>query len=115
MLRTIKPNERRIATRLAGCLLCFFTLSGHSPAAETKSESERLEKLERAVELLQIRNAELEREVKNLKQQKSAPPATLSTEKRSRFVPDSKSTVVEKTEATEEKNPVYVVPGASEF
>ena len=54
-------------------------------------------------------------EVKSLKHQKSAPPAPLTAEKRSRFVPDSKSAVVEKTETTEEKKPVYVVPGAAEF
>jgi phosphate-selective porin len=43
------------------------------------------------------------------------PSAPLNAEKRSRFVPDSKSAIVEKTETTEEKKPVYVVPGASEI
>jgi phosphate-selective porin OprO/OprP len=38
----------------------------------------------------------------------------LSPEKRSKFVPDGKS-YVEKSETTEEKKPVYVVPGASEL
>jgi len=103
MLPTTKPNDRRIAPRLAVCFLCFVVLSCHMAGAETKSDSERLEKLERAVELLQKRNTELEAEVKSLKRQKSAPPAPLSAEKRSRFVPDSKSAVVEKTETTEEK------------
>lgn len=84
-------------------------------AAETRTDSERLEKLERAVELLQKRNAELEQEVKSLKNEKPSAPAPLSTEKRSRFVPDSKSAVVEKTETTEEKKPVYVLPAGSEF
>ena len=37
--------------------------------AETSSESDRLEKLERAVQQLQQRNTELEAEVKSLKQQ----------------------------------------------
>jgi phosphate-selective porin len=115
MLPTAKPNDRRIGRRLAGCLLCFIILSCHTAAAETKSDSERLEKLERAVELLQKRNTELEAEVKSLKKQKPAPSAPLNAEKRSRFVPDSKSAVVEKTETTEEKKPVYVVPGASEI
>ena len=77
-----------------------------------QSDSERLEKLERAVELLQQRNAELEREVSSLKKQKPA-AAPLNAEKRSKFVPDSKS-YVEKTETVEEKKPIYVVPGASE-
>ena len=115
MLPTIKPNDRRIAPRVAGYFLCFVLLSCHAATAETKSDSERLEKLERAVELLQKRNTELEAEVKSLKHQKSAPSAPLSAEKRSRFVPDSKSAVVEKAETTEEKKPVYVVPGAAEF
>lgn len=114
MVRT-KPDDRRIAPRLAGCILCFVVLSGHMAGAETKSDSERLEKLERAVELLQKRNTELEAEVKSLKQQKPAPPAPLNAEKRSHFVPDSKSAVVEKTEPVEEKKPVFVVPGAAEY
>src|SRR5437016_1351014 len=115
MLQTNRPNNRRTAPRLASYFVCFIILSCHLAAAETKTDSERLEKLERAVELLQKRNTELEQEVKSLKQQKSAPAAPLSAEKRSRFVPDSKSTLVEKTETTAEKKSVYVVPGASEF
>jgi phosphate-selective porin OprO/OprP len=107
---------RRAAARLVVGAFCLggFTLA--APAAESaaaKSDSERLEKLERAVELLQQRNAELEQEVKSLKKQKSPAP-TLSAEKRSKFVPDSKSDVV-KTEATEEKKPIYVMPGGAEF
>ena len=107
---------RRAAARLVVGAFCLggFTLA--APAAESaaaKSDSERLEKLERAVELLQQRNAELEQEVKSLKKQKSPAP-TLSAEKRSKFVPDSKSDVV-KTEAAEEKKPVYVLPGGAEF
>jgi phosphate-selective porin len=88
-----------------------------SPAvlAETRSESERLERLERAVELLQQRNAELEAEVKSLKKDKpTRPAAALAEERKSHFVPDSKSAVVEKSETTDEKKPVYVIPGASE-
>jgi phosphate-selective porin OprO and OprP len=115
MLPTTRPNDRRLTQRLAGCFFCFVILACQTAVAETKSDSERLEKLERAVELLQKRNTELEQEVKSLKHQKSTPPAPLSAEKRSRFVPDSKSTVVEKSETTEEKKPVYVVPGAAEY
>ncbi|HEY8835510.1 MAG TPA: porin, partial [Chthoniobacterales bacterium] len=111
MLPTTKSNYRHIAI----CLLCFSLVASPSAFAETKTDSERLEKLERAVELLQKRNAELEQEVKSLKNEKPSAPAPLSTEKRSRFVPDSKSAVVEKTETVEEKKPVYVVPGAAEY
>ena len=42
---------------------------------QAASESDRLEKLERAVEQLQKRNAELEAEVRSLKQQTAAVPA----------------------------------------
>ncbi|HKP92306.1 MAG TPA: porin, partial [Chthoniobacterales bacterium] len=94
----------------------FLTASPlRSFAAETRTDAERLEKLERAVELLQKRNAELEQEVRSLKKEKPAPaPAPLSESKRSKFVPDSKS-FVEQTVTTEEKKPLYVVPGASEI
>jgi phosphate-selective porin OprO/OprP len=111
------PARRRVA---AFWVLCLVALPFRDAAAETRSDSERLEKLERAVELLQKRNAELEQEVRSLKKQKSSStasasaPAPLATEKRSQFVPDSKSPV-EKTEAKEEKKPLYVVAGASEI
>jgi len=93
-------------------VLCLGTFTLHGFAAEAKTDSERLEKLERAVDLLQKRNAELEQEVKGLKKEK--PSTSLSETKRSRFVPDSKN-YVEKTEVTEEKKPIYVVPSGSEF
>jgi phosphate-selective porin len=51
--------------------------------------------------------------VKSLKQEKPSAPAPLAADKRTHFVPDSKSAVVETT--TEEKKPVYVVPGAAEY
>jgi phosphate-selective porin len=90
---------------------------GLSPVvfAEKATDTERLERLERAVDLLQKRNTELEAEVRSLKKEKPSPAKDLSSEKRSHFVPDSKSSVVEKTETTEEKKPVYVVPGGSEY
>jgi phosphate-selective porin len=83
--------------------------------AEKATDAERLERLERAVDLLQKRNTELEAEVRSLKKEKPSPAKDLSSEKRSHFVPDSKSSVVEKAETTEEKKPVYVVPGGSEY
>ena len=105
------PVQRRV---VALCVLCLVALPLQSAIAETKSDSERLEKLERAVELLQKRNAELEHEVRSLKKEKASSPV-VTEEKRSRFVPDSKEAVVEKTETTVEKKPVFVVPGASEI
>jgi hypothetical protein len=63
--------------------------------AQTSSESERLEKLERAVEQLQNRNAELEQEVKSLKKQAASQPAAEGKTK-TQFTSDGK-TYVEKT------------------
>lgn len=102
---------------LHGVAVCVFVLiTPRLTEAATATESERLERLERAVDLLQKRNAELEAEVKSLKNQNPAPApkssAPLVEEKRSHFSPDNKA-VVEKT--VEEKKPVYVIPGASEI
>src|SRR5688500_5416096 len=92
------PVQRRV---VALCILCLVALPFQSAIAETKSDSERLEKLERAVELLQKRNAELEQEVRSLKKEKSpataSAPTPLATEKRSHFIPDSKSYVDRKS------------------
>jgi phosphate-selective porin len=102
---------------VATTLFCLTLFTSPFAFGEAANEAERLERLERAVELLQKRNAELEAEVKSLKKEKSPsrPPAALTEEKRSRFVPDGKSAAVEKTETTEEKKPVYIIPGASEL
>jgi phosphate-selective porin OprO and OprP len=72
-------------------------------AAATASESDRLEKLERAVEQLQKRNAELETEVSSLKAKQTAvvPEGRMKT----KIISEGK-TYVEKV--VEEKLPVYV-------
>ncbi len=72
-------------------------------AAATASEAERLEKLERAVEQLQKRNAELEAEVSSLKKQTAAVPEGKMKTK----VTYEGKTYVEKA-VVEEKAPVYV-------
>lgn len=110
LLPTREPLAKSVVLRLL-IGFCFSALTLPAFAAEAKTDSERLERLERAVDLLQKRNAELEQEVKSLKKEKPA-PTTLSESKRTKFVPDSKS-YVETT--VEEKKPVYVVPGASEI
>lgn len=97
---------------LALSFFLFSLLRLPLQGAELSAE-ERLRALEKAVAGLQQRNAELEREVSSLKKQKSSATA-LTPEKTSRFVPDSKSDV-EKSETTEEKKPVYVVPAGSEI
>jgi phosphate-selective porin OprO and OprP len=101
--------NRYLAVIVVFVLLCLPLRAADSGL----SDAERLQKLEKAVQQLQQRNADLEREVSSLKKQKS-PATVLSSEKRSKFVPDGKS-YVEKSETTEEKAPVYVLPGASEY
>src|SRR5437763_4675204 len=85
-------------------VICLLLLAAVGPlAAATASESERLEKLERAVEQLQKRNAELEAEVSNLKDKQAAvvPEGKMKT----KIISEGK-TYVEKV--VEEKLPVYV-------
>jgi phosphate-selective porin OprO and OprP len=72
-------------------------------AAETASDSKRLEKLEQAVEQLQKRNAELEAEIRSLKKQTAAVP---EGKMKTKVTYDGK-TYTEKA-VVEEKAPVYV-------
>ncbi len=66
-------------------------------AAETTSDSDRLEKLEKAVQQLQERNAQLEAEVKSLKKRNTAAPAPpVEGPTRKQIVSDGK-TYVEKS------------------
>ena len=56
-------------------LISVLLVTALRPAAmEAASESDRLERLERAVEQLQKRNTELEAEVRSLKKQTAAVP-----------------------------------------
>ena len=83
--------------------------------AETSSDSERLEKLERAVEQLQKRNAELEAEIRGLKERTAfAPEINANGNKKPKIINDGK-TYVEKAVVEEEKKAVYVTPGGPEF
>src|SRR6266851_95735 len=83
--------------------------------AQTASDSARIEKLERAVEQLQKRNAELESEVSSLKKQAaSAPAAPAEGPTKTKITSDGK-TYVEKNVATPEKAPVYVLPRGPEI
>jgi len=70
---------------------------------QSASESERLEKLERAVEQLEKRNAELKAEVSSLKSKQTSNPADAKF--KTKVIQDGK-TYVEK--AVEEKLPLYV-------
>jgi phosphate-selective porin len=85
-------------------VICLLLLTAVGPlAAATTSESDRLEKLERAVEQLQKRNAELETEVSSLKAKQTAvvPEGKMKT----KIISEGK-TYVEKV--VEEKLPLYV-------
>jgi phosphate-selective porin OprO and OprP len=73
-------------------------------AAETASESKRLEKLEQAVEQLQKRNAELEAEVRTLKRQTAAVP---EGKMKTKVTHDGKK-YVEQAVVEEKKLPIYV-------
>src|SRR5882724_11980238 len=103
---------KKIALRAAGAsLAAIISLAAQPLGAQTPSESERLQKLERAVEQLQHRNAELEQEVAGLKKQAAvAPEGRMKT----KVTYDGK-TYVEKAVVEEEKPPVLVVPRASEL
>jgi len=99
--------------RAAGVSLAAIILFGVRPVdAATASESERLEKLERAVEQLQKRNAELETEVQSLKKQRvaAAPEGKMKTK-----VTYDVKTYVEKAVVEEKKVPVYVQQAGSEL
>jgi phosphate-selective porin OprO/OprP len=85
-------------------VICLLLLATVGPlAAATASESDRLEKLERAVEQLQKRNAELEQEVSSLKAKQTVviPEGKMKT----KIISEGK-TYVEKV--VEEKLPLYV-------
>src|SRR5205823_7915372 len=100
------------------CIIATIPLILLAPqplAAQTSSESERIEKLERAVEQLQKRNADLEQEVKGLKKQTAFAPAFPAEGPMKTQTTYDGKTYVEKNVAVEEKKPVYVVPGGSEY
>jgi phosphate-selective porin OprO/OprP len=105
---------KKFVLRAAGSsLAAIILLAAPSLRAQTPSESERLQKLERAVEQLQKRNAELEQEVSGLKKQ-TALAAEVGARMKTKVTYDGKS-YVEKAVVEEEKPPVYVVPRGSEF
>ena len=70
----------RVKSRLlmTVAMILAFAATALPIRAESSSDSERLEKLEKAVQALQDRNAQLEAEVKKLKKTASTRPATLA-------------------------------------
>src|SRR6266487_6972011 len=96
-----------------GSLAAIVLMTAPRLGAQTASEPERLQKLERAVEQLQKRNADLEQEVSSLKKQ-AASTAEVGARMKTKIMSEGK-TYVEKAVVEEEKPPVFVVPRASEF
>jgi len=102
---------KKIILRAAGAsLAAVISLAAQPLSGQTSSESERLQKLERAVELLEKRNAELQSEISSLKAQQAAvvPEGKMKT----KIISEGK-TYVEKV--IEEKPPIYVQQRGSEI
>src|SRR5213596_1048921 len=102
---------KKIILRTAGAsLAAVISLAAQPLGAQTASESERLQKLEREVELLEKRNAELQSEVSSLKAQQAAvvPEGKMKT----KIISEGK-TYVEKV--VEEKPHIYVQQRGSEI
>src|SRR6266853_22563 len=104
MLVTKHCSTRKIA------LLAIVLAAIQPLTTQSASESDRLEKLERAVEQLQKRNADLEAEVSTLRKQQVAvvPEGKMKT----KIISEGK-TYVEKV--VEEKPPIYVQQRGSEI
>jgi phosphate-selective porin OprO and OprP len=103
-----------ITKRLVQNLVLFSVLlmtAFHAVIMEAASESDRLEKLERAVEQLQKRNAQLEAEVRSLKQPTAAVP---DGKFKTKIIQDGK-TYVEKSVPQAEKPPLLVQQRGAEL
>src|SRR6266496_6055808 len=105
--------KRYILRAAGGSLAAIVLMAAPRLGAQTPSESERLQKLERAVEQLQKRNAELEQEVSSLKKQTALAPE-VGARMKTKIISDGKSDV-EKAVVEEEKLPVYVQQRGSEI
>jgi phosphate-selective porin OprO/OprP len=105
MLVTKHCSTRKIA------LLAIVLAAIQPLTIQSASESDRLEKLERAVEQLQKRNAELEAEVRSLKQQTAAVPDSKFKTK----ITDDGKTYVEKAVPPAEKPPLFVLQRGPEL
>src|SRR5437870_5622575 len=96
---------KKFVLRAAGASLAVILLTAQPLRAESSSETARIEKLERAVELLQKRNADLQAEINALKAKQAAYPP--EGKMKTKVTYDGK-TYVEKAVVEEEKLPVYV-------
>src|SRR5436309_9280505 len=70
---------KKVTLRVAGASLAAIALLTAQPLrAQSSSDTARIEKLERAVELLAKQNAELKAEVSSLKKHSAPAPATVA-------------------------------------
>jgi len=101
---------KKFILRAAGVSLAAIALLTAQPLrAQSSSDTARIEKLERAVELLAKQNAELTAEVSSLKKHAASPAVAAVPEGKTKtqVIYDGK-TYVEKAVVEEEKPPVYV-------
>ncbi len=101
---------KKFILRAAGVSLAAIALLTAQPLrAQSSSDTARIEKLERAVELLEKQNAELTAEVSSLKKHAASPAVAAVPEGKTKkqVIYDGK-TYVEKAVVEEEKPPVYV-------
>jgi phosphate-selective porin OprO and OprP len=98
-----------------GVAITMLVLAVRPLHADPSTDSDRIEKLERAVEQLQERNAELEQEVRSLKKTSSFAPELSGEGKTKTQIYSDGKTYVEKNVLAEEKPPVYVGPGGPEI
>src|SRR5438552_11391404 len=104
---------KKIILRAAGATLAAIALVNGQPLrAQSSSDTARIEKLERAVELLAKQNAQLQAEIKSLK---SKPTASVPEGKFKTKVTYDGKTYVEKAVVEEAKLPVYVQQAGSEI
>jgi phosphate-selective porin OprO/OprP len=99
------PIRKYSSERISFVIAVLLLTTNQPLTAQTPSDSERLEKLERAVEQLQKRNAELEAEVRSLKKEQVAvvPVGRMKTN-----VTYDGKTYREKAVVEEAKAPIYV-------
>src|SRR6266404_8118569 len=117
-----QPKEKIMFTKKcflprSGVAITMLVLAVRPLYADPSPDSERIEKLERAVEQLQERNAELEQEVRSLKKQVSfAPEFDANGNQKPKAIVSDGKTYVEKDVVTEEKKPVvYITPAGPEY
>ena len=85
-------TKKFVLRTAGGSLAAIVLMTAPRLGAQTASESERLQKLEHAVEQLQKRNAELEQEVSGLKTQ-AASAAEVGGRMKTKIMSDGKSYV----------------------